>query len=210
MNLLRFKNLLKKNFESGFSFFFILSLIFIFGIIVGALFIKALDPKSKLLLLKMSSPYFYNVINKTYSNINVFKASLFSNFLFVILTYFIGLSNFGIIISPILLFIKGSLLGYNVGYLINEFSTRGFFASVFGVYPQYLLYIPALISISALSIIMSYRYKLTSSRRIVKPKKLELTDYSTMFLFFLVILIIGSLYESFISPIFLNLINEFL
>lgn len=210
MNLLRFKNLLKKNFESGFSFFFILSLIFIFGIIVGALFIKALDSKSKLLLLKMSSPYFYNVINKTYTNVNVFKASVLSNLFFLVLIYFIGLSNFGIIINPILLFIKGCLLGYNVGYLINTFSTRGFFVSIGGIYPQYILYIPAFISIGALSIIMSYRYKLSPSRRMVKPKRLEITDYSVMFLFFLFVLFIGSLYEGFIAPIFLGLVNEFL
>lgn len=209
MDILRFKNLLKKNFESGFSFFFILSLIFLFGIIVGALFIKAFDPKSKLMLLKMSSPYFYNVINKTYSLSNVFKASIFSNLFFLILTFFIGLSNFGIIINPILLFIKGCLLGYNVGYLINSFSTRGFFVSIGGIYPQYILYIPALISVSALSIIMSYRYKLTPNRRIVKPKRLDLTDYSLMFIFFLFVFFIGSLYEGFIAPIFLSLVNEF-
>ena len=136
-------------------------------------------------------------------------ASLKFNFIFVIVTYIIGLLNLGFIV-PLLVLIKGGLLGFNVGYLIYNFGLKGFIVSVLGLYPQYLLFIPCIIAIAALVMTMSFKYKLSAKRRTLRIKRMNLADYTVSMLFFTCIMFIGSVYEGYVSPIFLNLINELL
>lgn len=208
MNLIRFKNLFKKHFQNSFTFYFLLIFIFTMGIIFGAVLIKAFDNSKRILFLKYSSAYFYNVLNNNYNKISIFKKALFNNVIFISIAYLAGLANFGFIITPLVIFLNGGLLGYAVGYLTYNFGLKGFLISILGFYPQYIFYVMAIISIGALSMTMSYKYKLSGSLKIIKTKKLELMDY-TFFIFVLaLILVIGCSYEGFISPIFLNSINE--
>ena len=209
MSIIRIKKLLKNHFENGFSFYFMLFFVFLVGIIIGSIIIKAIDSKVQIGLLKMSSPYFYTIFTKGYSKYEIFKASIMFNTLFVGLTYLFGTLNLGFII-PILMFFKGGLLGFNVGYLIYNFGLKGFFVSVFGIYPQFLLFIPSFIIIGALSMTVSLKYKLTSKKRVVKIKRLDFVDYTIFVLIFSFVIIIGSLYEGFISPTFLKLVNALL
>lgn len=210
MNILRLKNLFKKHFENSFTFYFLLFFIFTIGIIFGAVLIKAFDNPRRLLVLKYSNAYFFNVLNNNYNNVSIFKKAVFNNLIFILVMYLTGLASFGFIVTPLIVFLNGGLLGYAVGYLTYSYGFKGFFLSVLAIYPQYLFYIIAIISIGALSMTMSYKYKFSGNFKIVKTRKLELIDY-TIFIFVLTIFIIaGCLYEGFISPFFLNLINEFL
>lgn len=209
MNTIRLKKLLKNHFENGFSFYFILFLLFIGGIVIGSLIIKALSENTVSLILKLSSPYFFNSLNANYSSFNIFKTSIIFNLLFVIIAYIIGLLNLGFIV-PILIFLKGGSIGISVGYLIFSYGWRGFLISIFGCYPQYLLYIPCIIFIGALSMTISFKYRLNSNRRVVKLKRLYFADYTIFIIFFASLLLLGSIYEGFISPFFLNLVNDIL
>ena len=209
MNIIRLKKLLKNHFENGFSFYFMLIFVFVVGIILGAIIIKAIDPKVQIDILKLSSPYYYTIFNKGFSRYEIFKTSVAFNILFVGLTYILGILNLGIII-PLLIILKGGFLGFNVGYLIFNFGWKGFLVSVFGIYPQFLLYIPCIIIIGALSMTISFKYKLSSKKRVVKIKRLDFTDYTVFILSFTFITFIGSLYEGFLSPTFLKLLNVFL
>lgn len=206
MNLLRLKNLLKKHFENNFSFYFLLIFIFIIGVIFGAILFKGLSLEKRLMLLQYSNPYLKNTLELKL-NSNVFKKVFFNNMLLVLLMYFGGLASVGFIVIPVLLFIKGSLLGLLVGYFTHSFNYKGFFISVLGVYPQYLFYILGIVGIGALSMTMSYRYKFSRNLKIIRAKKMEYMDYTIFTIFYTLFIIIGSLYEGFISPMFLRLLN---
>lgn len=207
MNIYKFKRLLKNHFENGFSYYFILFLIFIFGIIIGASIIKAVNNSIHNVLLQYSSPYFYSYFDSSTSRYNIFKTSIFFDLIFILISYVIGLLNLGFVI-PVLIFLKGGSLGFSVGYLIHNFGWKGFLISLFGYYPQYLIFIPCIIAIGALTMTISNKYKFSSTRKIVKIKRLDVLEYTIFILFFLAISIIGVLYEGFISPIFLNIIKE--
>lgn len=210
MNLLRFKNLFKKHFENSFTFYFLLFFIFTIGIVFGAVLIKAFDNPRRVLLLKYSNAYFFNVLNNNYNKVSIFKKALLNNLVFILITYLTGLANFGLIVTPLIVFFNGGLLGYAVGYLTYSYGFKGFFLSIIGIYPQYLFYVIAIVSIGALSMTMSYKYKFSRSLKIIKARKLELIDYTIFILVLTIFITVGCLYEGFISPIFLNLINEFL
>lgn len=209
MNIIRLKKLLRNHFENGFSFYFMLIFVFVVGIILGAIIIKAIDPKVQISMLKLSNPYYYTIFSKGLNRYAIFKASIVFNILFIGLTYILGILNLGIFV-PLLIIMKGGFLGFNVGYLIFNFGWKGFLVSFLGIYPQYLLYIPCIIVIGALSMTISFKYKLSSKKRVVKIKRLDFTDYTIFILSFTFITIIGSLYEGFLSPTFLNLVNVLL
>ena len=115
-----FKIRIRNHFENGFSFYFILALVLIFGIILGALVIKAIDNEIVSRLVKYSNPYFYSLSRGYLSNIDILKLSIFLNIIFALFTYLIGLFSLGFII-PLLLFIRGLQIGLLVGYMIFNF-----------------------------------------------------------------------------------------
>lgn len=207
MNIYRFKKLLKNHFENGFYFYFILFLIFTFGIIIGASIIKALNVSTNSTLLRYSSSFFYSYSKGSSSYYSIFKTSIFFVLLYIIISYVIGLLNLGFLV-PLLVFIKGGSLGISVGYLIHNYGWKGFLISVFGYYPQNLIYIPCIISIGALTMTISSKYKFSASRKIIRVKRLDALEYTVFLLFFFMVSILGVLYEGFISPIFLNIIID--
>ena len=207
MNIYRLKKIFRNHFENGFSFYFVLFLIFIFGIIIGAVIIKALSTSIHYNILKYSNPYFFSNF-KNYDNYyNIFKMSIYFNLIYIGISYVFGILNLGFII-PVLVFIKGGTLGFTVGFLLHNFSWKGFIISIFGCYPQYLIYIPCIVAVGALSMTVAAKYKFSANRKFTKFKRLDILEYTLFVLFFTVLMIIGSIYEGFISPIFLNIIKD--
>ena len=205
MNLIKYKKLLSNHIESGFVFYFALLLIFLIGIIIGSLLIKAIDFDVQDSILNFSCTYFYNMNKGITSNFNIFKTSVLFRTIFVLIIYIVGLLSLGIIV-PLLIFLQGGVLGFNVGYLINSYGLKGFLVSIFSYYPQYLLYIPCFIAIGAFAMTMAFKYKISTTRKVVKVKRLDIIDYTIFIFIFTFIILVGSLYEGFISPIFLNLL----
>lgn len=204
-NLSTFRIRLRSHFENGFSFYFILALILTLGIIIGALMIKAINNDTLMLLVNHSNPYLYGQLKGYLSNLDILKLSIFLNIVFAIFTYFIGLVNFGFLI-PLIIFIRGLQFGLVVGYIVFNFGFKGFGVSLLGLYPQYLIFIPCLLSLGALSMMVSLKYRVNSGIKLMKMKRMNISDYTILVMINIGILIIGSLYEGLISPIFLDFI----
>lgn len=196
---------IRNHFENGFSFYFILALVVISGIVIGALVIKAIDNDIISRLVKYSSPYFYSLSRGNISNVDILKLSIFLNIIFAFFSYLIALLNLAFII-PLLIFIRGLQFGLLVGYMIINFGFKGFWISLFGLYPQYLIYIPCIISLGALTMTISLKYPMNSGTKLMKLKRMNLRDYTIFVFINIVFLMLGSLYEGLISPLFLKLI----
>ena len=158
---------IRNHFENGFSFYFILALVVISGIVIGALVIKAIDNDIISRLVKYSSPYFYSLSRGNISNVDILKLSIFLNIIFAFFSYLIALLNLAFII-PLLIFIRGLQFGLLVGYMIINFGFKGFWISLFGLYPQYLIYIPCIISLGALNMTISLKYPMNSGTKLMK------------------------------------------
>lgn len=204
--MINLKIRIRNHLENGFSFYFVLTLVLIAGIFIGALMIKAISNEIITTLVKYSNPYFYSLSRGYLSNIDILKISIFLNMIFTFFTYLIGLLNFGLIM-PILIFIRGFQFGILVGHMIFHFGFKGFWISIFGLYPQYLIYIPCIVSLGALTMIISLKYRMNSGSRLMKIKRMNLSDYTIFVFINIIFLILGSLYEGLISPIFLRLIT---
>ena len=53
---------------------------------------------------------------------------------------------------------------------------------------------------------MAIKYKMSANKSVLNIKRLSLFEYTTFHIIFSFIILIGTIYEGYISPIFLNMI----
>lgn len=154
MSLIKIRRGLFKHIQINFLLYFVLFLLLISGIIIGAFFVKELDSSKQQLVLKISNAYYRVGYYKYHSKVSVFRSSVIYNTIQVLGLWFLGLFNLGFLVIPIIIILRGFTIGFTVGYLVNGFGFKGFLISIFGIYTYNLLMIPAIIGIGALSMVM--------------------------------------------------------
>lgn len=121
------------------------------------------------------------------------------------LLWIFGLTVVGI---PLILFIigaRGFILGFTVGFLVQEKASQGLLLSLAGVFPQNLCYVPAYLGAGvlavyfSLSLLRGFRDGRVSSR---------LGVYSLFFLFFFFITLGGAWVEVYLVPGLLRLLSS--
>lgn len=197
--MIRIRKIIKSSIDSSLYYYIILLFIFIIGTVAGSLLIKILSTDTSLKFINFASPY----IELDLSALEFFKKSIIFNILFLGTTFLFGILNIGIL-SILLVLFRGSILGLTVGFIIQSYGVKGFIVAVFGIYPQYIVYLPSILLAGALSILFDKRTNLINMKkhRIVK---ITVSDYVILLLLIVMIMTIGSIYEGFISPIFFKL-----
>lgn len=105
--------------------------------------------------------------------------------------------------SPLILLAvgaRGYIVGFTVGYLVKQEAGRGLVLALVGVLPQNLCYVPAFIGAGAVALYFS----ITLLHRQHAPLR-RLGVYSLIFLFFLLLVILGSWLEAYLVPLLLRL-----
>ena len=121
--------------------FTVLFVIFIFGAIVGNLVIKNtnenfLKDVADLLTLNFR-------VRSEGSFFNIFTESIFSNFIFILIIFSMGLSVFGVTLVPPIVFLKGYFIGIFQNYLCKSFGIKGILFFIFVILPGFIFSILA-------------------------------------------------------------------
>ncbi|NMB08328.1 MAG: stage II sporulation protein M [Tissierellia bacterium] len=207
----RIKRWLFRHFQNNFIIYFILSTVFAIGIIIGAISIKILNTEQKNNIIVFLNSFFKAMKNDGFDSILIFKQSIIDNFKTIGLMWLTGLIIIGIGIIPIAVMFRGFAIGFTVGFIVNEYGTKGFLFSILGILPQNLFIIPGIISISSVGIAFSLNnIKKRKTKLRYNKINLNIMDYSILILFFSIIVFIGTLIEAFISPIFLRALSDYL
>jgi len=202
---------IKKHIKYNFLFYFILSIIFILGTILGPLVVKKFSSTVQKTVLKLSHPYFKNVYLGEYDGLSILKTSFFNNVLIVILIGVLGLINVGIIFIPMIVFIKSIFIGFSVSILVYKFGIRGFLASLLGIYPQNLFIIIGLIGAGAIAMTMSSSLTNLFRNKSTRNPNFNIQEYIILISTFTTITLVGGLIEGILSPIIMRLIiNQFI
>lgn len=194
--MIRFKNIIKNTIENSTYCYIILLLLFILGTVVGSLLINIMTYESSLKLVTLFSPYVDSELN----GLVFLKKSLIQNYVFIGSSFLLGVLNLGFL-TTLLIFLKGSLLGSTIGFIIKNYRVKGFFVSLFGIYPQYIIYLPCIVTVGVLSILFDTRTNLISNRK-SNWVNINLSDYIVIFIFITFMMTIGVLCKGFISPFF--------
>lgn len=202
----RIKVLSKRHFENNFILYFILFIIFTIGIALGAVLINRLKVEQSYSVVGYFS-WILDYIN--YGDqlpIDILKTSLFSNLKFSIIIWLSGFIVLGSIIIPIIIGLKGLGIGFVVGFIVKEFGFSGFVFAVLGLWPLYIVILPAILATGSLGLSNSISNSKGKGKGLYRGNQSGLIDYSMLMLLFFIIISIGCFVESFITPYFLKFI----
>ncbi|EKN69678.1 stage II sporulation protein M [Neobacillus bataviensis LMG 21833] len=140
------------------SIFLFIVVLFLMGVIFGAIVVNSMSITQKEDLFYYLSQFFGQVSDgKVAEDNDLFLQSFFHNSKFIGLMWILGISIIGLPVILILLFIKGMVVGFTVGFLVSQMGWKGFMLALVSILPQNLIIIPVFILMAAFSVIFSLR-----------------------------------------------------
>lgn len=181
---------------------------FMIGISSGAITINMIDADRKKEIIKFLESFFKLINENNVDNVILVKQSLKNNIQTFILLWFSGVSIIGIPLVVGLVLVRGFVIGFTVGFIVNELGVKGFVFSVFSILPQNIFFIPWIIISSAYS--LSFAIKFIKGKFSKKNKVNfinEATKYTIAMSILFLISLVGTVIESYVTPIFMKLIS---
>lgn len=182
---------------------FLLLLLFA-GIIFGFLF-SLLPPKDQITGLEQYlTGYFSDFMKDKGSNDVSIPSILLSDGKWILLFFILGISVVGSPFILLLVFIKGTMLGFTLSTLLLLFKEKGALFFLFSVLPQNLLILPIYICMGSMSLSVAYylfQNRILSARGQLKP---ILIPYVLFTLFFFLLAAFVGWYEKSIAISFME------
>ena len=181
-----------------------LNVIAIIGIITGSIFMVVLNKNDKETVLKAIKDFFENLMNNEFNFTTTFKNTIISNFLFSLIIWIIGISVVGVLVVIFIVFYKSFTLGFTIASIIYTYSVKGCLIALLYMFPHMVINILILLYLSSYSIKLSIILIKSILRKDSFNFKSFINNYLKIYLITLIVLIISSLYESFIAPVLLR------
>jgi len=203
------KELIIGNIEKNIKEYIIIILLFIIGIIIGVIFINNSTEYQKDEL----DIYFNSVIEQLKNNFNIdqiglLKESIGKNLILGLFLWFIGLTVIGIPILYGTIIFRGFCLGYTVSSAIATLGiSKGFIFVICTVFMQNIIIIPCMIALGVSGVKL---YKFINKRDKKISVKTEIVRHTFFSIFILVLLILSSFIEVYISSNLLTLSISYL
>ena len=183
------------------SLYWFTIVLFTMGIIFGAVLVNSL-PLSQKQELYGFLQYFFNSLSQ--QGIPETSTHFQQSFGFyaktVAIMWVLGLSIIGLPMILLMLFLKGVVVGFTVGFLVNQLQWQGVTFAMMGILPQNLLVVPALFIVGVSGISFSLRLiktRLVSKRDDIMP---HFIGYTVLVMCMLGVLTMAALFETFVSP----------
>lgn len=193
---------LRQNIRDHLPLYVFVSVLFLMGIVFGALLVNALSLEQKQDVTRYLGGFFHKIdqglaADSGYS----FKTAFLGHMRWIVLIGVLGLSVVGLPLIMVLDFLKGVLIGFTVGYLVAQLSWKGLLFALVSVAPQNLIMIPSVIIASVTGIAFSlFLVKNRILHRSAASVKQQLSAYALTVLTLLLCVFAVSLFEVFISP----------
>ncbi|SHI56320.1 stage II sporulation protein M [Geosporobacter subterraneus DSM 17957] len=207
----KLRELLLKHIQGNVVIYFIVILFFVVGISSGAFTVKALSDQHKGELISYMQNFFQVLNQSTFDAFSVLKQSLVNNLQTGILTWILGVTIIGIPLILLIIVIRGFIIGFTVGFLIEQMGIKGFLFCVFAILPQNLFIIPGIIIIAVIAVsfsVMLIKSKLNKNYQVDMVRQFVL--YSTIVAAVFLVILLGSFIEAYITPIFMRFISQYM
>ena len=190
-----------------FVFLFVLMLM---GIIAGSIFTTILNSSDKELVINHLNEFIDNINNNRLDYLFALKNNLITNISYVILIWLLGISVIGLPIIIIMFFTKCFILGFSIGAILTTFKLKGILVSLVYVFPGQVISLLFLLLLMMYS--MSFTFKMIYA--ILKKKsidfKLIMNKYFKILLIVLGVVILMSLYDTYLMPRLIKLLIPFI
>lgn len=192
--------------------YFFMTLIFVIGVVVGALAVRTLPDEQKTELISYLHIFFTGLSQGTENQISgamLVSSVMFNHAKTIALMWILGFTIIGIPFILFILFTRGFIIGFTVGFLVNEYVMRGLLFAFASVLPHNFFSIPAILVMG----VSATRFSLLLVRRKTYGKInlwYETIRYSVLCMIMLVVMLVAALVEIYISPVFMKLVASLL
>lgn len=205
-----FFNVVKEHVENNLKQYLIIGVLFIIGIIIGVIVVNNMQLQTKEHIGTEIKTFIDCLKNQTYQidYISLLKSVITNHILFTLLLWFLGCSVIGIPIVYILITYRGFSLGYTISSIILSLGIgKGALFSIITLLLQNILIVPAIIGI-AVSGTRLYSSIVVKNKR-MENIKIEIIKHTIFCILMLVLLVIASIIEVYISDFLINLCAKY-
>ncbi|GAA5415429.1 stage II sporulation protein M [Paraliobacillus ryukyuensis] len=182
--------------------YFFMIILFLIGIIFGAIIVNSMGVIQRQNLFFYVDQFLSRLLEgPIISNQEILKTSFFYHFQYLALFFILGLSVIGLPIIWVLIFVKGVVVGFSVGFFVNQLGWKGLLFAAASIAPQNLISIPIYLLASSLAMIFSFHLiqKIFSRRLQKEPIAQYLMQYMIIFVVLIACLGGASIVEAFVS-----------
>jgi stage II sporulation protein M len=193
------------------AMYFVVVIFFAVGVAAGAFTVKALDDSQKQALIRYMQGFFQVFTTKEIDNLIVLKQSIINNIQTVFALWILGITIIGIPVTLLVIGIRGFIIGFTVGFMIEGLGVKGLFFSAAAILPQNMIIIPCMTGICVISIsfsLMIIRNRL--SRRWTNNYWQKFFSYTFTIVVLFGVIILGSLIEAYITPALIKALSSYL
>lgn len=171
----------------------------IVGIISGSLFNIIINKSDQAIVSNYLSDFLAS-IDQNFSFFKCFKDSILFNYLYILVIWILGISLIGLPIIIFMFFGKCFTLGFTISAIIKNYGIKGCLLALGYVFPHYVINV----LIFAILTLYATTLSLKMIKCIIKRKTLDfkpvMKKYTYILLFGLIIVLITTLYESYVMP----------
>lgn len=184
------------------SLYMFILVLFVMGVICGSVIVNSLSFTQKEDLLYYLSRFFGQVKDGSIaSSYQMFLESLKHNIQYISLIWILGISIVGFPLILLLLFLKGTVIGFSVGFLVNAMGWEGFRVALVSVLPQNIILVPVMIFITVLSLALSTNIiRRVFLKQVRQPLKPILIKYVVALLIAILFISGAGAIEAYFSP----------
>ncbi len=199
--------LINAEFKKNKKMFTFIAILLALGFISGSLFITILSDSDKKMVLDTITNYFNQVKTNKIDFLYIFRTSSISNLLYIFFIWILGISIIGIPVIIVLIFIKSFILGFSISSIISQYKFKGTLLSLSYIFPHHILNIITIcfVSMYALSVSMSLIKLITTKKQI--NFKIIMRRYIGVFIIAIILSLLSSIIETFITPYFIKLFS---
>jgi len=171
------------------------------GLIAGALILRTLSPAQLDQLQQYLSSFLGNVgalaKNGQFPALKVWEEILKSQLYSLGILWLLGLTVVGAPLVILLVGARGFILGFTVGFLVQEKAGQGLLLALVAVLPQNLFYVPGLIVAGALALYFTMSLFRSSQET---PVLTSMLLYTLMFMALTLFVLAGTWVEAYLVP----------
>ncbi|RLL48147.1 stage II sporulation protein M [Oceanobacillus piezotolerans] len=176
-------------------------ILFLTGIIFGAIIVNSMHFIQKQDLFFYLERFFGQIVNEHgIENNIILKESFLYHAKYLFLLFLLGLSVIGLPLIWVLLYVKGLVIGFSVGFLVNQLGIKGLLLASLSIAPQNVIIIPIYIIAGSVAMIFSLillgkLFSRRPSESIVQP----FSRYAGAFVLLVGISFLASIVEAYVA-----------
>lgn len=205
-----FPRLLIDYFKKNIALYMFISLVFIGGIVFGSIAVNMMSDDQMKTTMDFINGFFSNIKNIDVDSATIFYVSISNNLKTAAILGLLGLTIIGLPLIPALIFFRGFILGFTVGFFIGNLGAKGFLFSLLSVLPQNIIIVPSIISLGVAGMMFSTTVLKSRMRHYTENYPRLLMEYLLFNFAFCLMFVLAGLIEGYISPVFIKLLITYI